>query len=147
MSFWIALDDVTRESGALEFVAGSHQGKRYKPFGGIVLNPTVAALLQRPEGDDYQPDFDSHRGEFSIISEEMRAGDVVAFHSLTFHAAGGNITNDRTRRAYSIRYCGDNALYNKDDFSLPFLTEIDRKNGAELNSKKHPPVWPKLSTN
>ena len=101
-SVWIAFDHVDHANGAMEFVAGSHlTGNRYQPFD---FRATDAV-----ETDEFEPlpDVDAHRENLSIATWDLEPGDAVVFSALTLHAAAGNATVSRRRRALSIRYAGD----------------------------------------
>ena len=54
------------------------------------------------------PDIEADRSAFQIIGWELEPGDAVFFHMLALHAAGGA---DRRRRAFSIRFLGDDAVH------------------------------------
>ena len=83
MSFWLPLDPVTRESGALAFVAGSHRWERWfqpEPFA------EGGAAYEQGEGYEPMPDIDA--GGYRILSWDMEPGDALAFHAMTVHGAG-----------------------------------------------------------
>lgn len=104
-SFWVAVDPVSRQSGAVEWVAGSHaSGVLYKATG---FDPNISY-----ETDDYAdvPDIENHRADYAITSFETQPGDVILNHLRTVHAAPGNHTSAR-RRAVAFRYAGDDARY------------------------------------
>jgi ectoine hydroxylase-related dioxygenase (phytanoyl-CoA dioxygenase family) len=104
-SMWIAVDPVRRHS-TLEFVAGSHRGPwlmprsfmdsqaRWFPEGSLADLPDIEA--RRAAGDEGQ----------RILGWEIEPGDVVCFHMLALHAAGG-VDGDRRRRVFSVRFIGD----------------------------------------
>ena len=78
MSFWLPLDPVTRESGALAFVAGSHRWDRWfqpQPFA------EGGAAYEQGEGYEPMPDIDA--GGYRILSWDMEPGDALAFHAMT----------------------------------------------------------------
>ena len=114
MSFWLALDPVTQESGAVEFIKGSHRWDLWfqpKPFAkGKMTNEKNPGY---EKNIDYvpMPDIDAQRDKYEFLSWDMQAGDVLAFHALTVHGSSGNTTRDRRRRGYSIRYTGNEAVY------------------------------------
>ncbi|HTN67820.1 MAG TPA: phytanoyl-CoA dioxygenase family protein [Burkholderiaceae bacterium] len=101
VSMWIPADPVRRHS-TLEFVAGSHLGPWLMP----------RSFMQNeakwfPEGSLADlPDVEADRSKFPIIGWEIEPGDVVCFHMLTLHAAGG-VDGDRRRRVFSVRFLGD----------------------------------------
>jgi ectoine hydroxylase-related dioxygenase (phytanoyl-CoA dioxygenase family) len=101
ISMWIPVDPVTR-SATLEFVAGSHKG----PW----LMPRTFMDNQSkwfPEGSLADlPNVEANRDQFPIVGWDIEPGDVVCFHMLTLHAAGGVEGNTR-RRVFSVRFLGD----------------------------------------
>ena len=104
-SFWVAVDPVTRDSGAVEWVKTSHaSGTLYKAFG---FDPNISY-----ETDEYAdvPDIEAHQRDYDIVSFETQPGDVILNHLRTLHAAPGNHTPNR-RRAVAFRYVGDDARY------------------------------------
>ena len=105
-TLWLALDHVTVETGAVEYIKGSHRwGKRY------------AAVSFSPE-DTYQeslesvPDIDAHRDAYRFACYEMEPGDCTIHHGLTVHGAPGNHSATKRRRAYITRWAGDDVTYN-----------------------------------
>lgn len=86
LSFWIALDDADQENGCMMYVAGSHKGA-------IVPHnqPTPNAALQcQIQEDDV------------ITMGEIPAGSCIAHHGYTLHAALGNTSAGRHRRALIV---------------------------------------------
>jgi len=105
VSFWIPVDPVARPS-TLEFVAGSHRGPWLMPR-------TFMSHEARwfPEGSLADlPDVEADRSAFDILGWALEPGDVVAFHMLALHAAGGVPAGQR-RRVFSLRYLGDDARH------------------------------------
>jgi ectoine hydroxylase-related dioxygenase (phytanoyl-CoA dioxygenase family) len=103
---WCPLDRVTAESGAVEYVRGSHRWDRtFRP--NLFVSPLE---IPATEGESV-PDVDAlaAAGSVQLLSFDTAPGDVVVHHARTLHAAGGNRTADRRRRAISVRYCGDDA--------------------------------------
>jgi|SRR5579871_629205 len=138
ISFWLALDPVTVESGRVEYVRGSHLwGRRFQPrsFAKSRLNyPTVPGLEEFP-------DINANRSAYDIIGWDMQPGDVVAFSSWTFHGASGNSRNDVRRRGFSVRYTGDDVKYAPDQFTVPVTLNPELKPGYPLDSVLFPVVW------
>lgn len=105
VSFWIPAEPVARPS-TLECVAGSHRGPWLMPR-------TFMSHQARwfPEGSLAElPDIDATRAQQPILGWALQPGDVVAFHMLTLHAAGGVPAGQR-RRVFSLRYLGDDARH------------------------------------
>ena len=81
VTMWLALGDETRANGCLRVIPGSH-----------VLD------LDRGRLDAelfLRPDLAINRSLITTaVPVELRAGDVLFFHSRLFHAAGKNLSND-----------------------------------------------------
>ena len=105
ISFWIPVDPVPRAS-TLEFVAGSHRG----PW----LMPRTFMDHQAkwfPEGSLQDlPDIEANRSAFPILGWDVQPGDVVCFHMLALHAAGG-FEGPGRRRVFSVRFMGDDTRH------------------------------------
>ncbi len=99
---WVALDPAPRRAGALRFLRGSHRdGRRYRPTFFVTDDPipgTEGELVPTVDLDD--------PGAFGW---DLEPGDLTIHHVRTLHAAGGNL-GTTTRRALSVRYCGDDAV-------------------------------------
>ncbi len=109
LSFWISPDPVTADSGALEFVRGSHRwDKWFQPerFG----DTTSHGDYERNPDYVKIPDIDTARGDYDIVSWDLEPGDAYVFHGLTVHGSGGNLRGDVRRRGYTVRYTGDDVV-------------------------------------
>lgn len=105
-TLWIALDPVSRATGAVEYIKGSHLwGKRFKA---VSFNPEEK---YEEELEDV-PDIDGQRDRYEFACFEMQPGDCTVHHGLTVHGAPGNSSDRVQRRAYIIRFAGDDATYN-----------------------------------
>jgi ectoine hydroxylase-related dioxygenase (phytanoyl-CoA dioxygenase family) len=105
-SIWIALDPVTRANGAVEYVRGSHRwGAYYAPqaFAGDDRYKNEALAKA--------PDIEANRADYDIASWEMAPGDVTVHDVLTLHGAPGNTTSASRRRGLSLRFIGDDIVY------------------------------------
>jgi ectoine hydroxylase-related dioxygenase (phytanoyl-CoA dioxygenase family) len=104
-SFWIPVDPVSR-AATLEFVAGSHLGPWLMPRS--FLSKEAKWF---PEGTLADlPDIEARRSDHRILGWEIEPGDVIAFHMLTLHAAGG-AEPGRRRRVFSLRLVGDDVTH------------------------------------
>ncbi|HEX7945197.1 MAG TPA: phytanoyl-CoA dioxygenase family protein [Phenylobacterium sp.] len=86
LTCWCPLDDSNEENGTVRLIPGSHRG-------GIVPHDRQAGtndLVGAPTSSEG-------------IVVEAKAGDVVAFSSLTLHATGAN-RSTRPRRVYLAQY-------------------------------------------
>lgn len=139
LSFWIALDRTTRENGALEFVRGSHRWNRWfqpETFG------KTAAISQYERNPDFEdiPDIEADRDGYDIVSWDLEPGDAYLFHAMTVHGAGGNTLRNRRRRGYTIRYTGDDVVYDlRPGLSQPLVC-AELSSGQPLDSERYPVV-------
>ena len=103
VSFWSPLDPVREAS--LRCVAGSHLWE--KP---VLPTRWLSEEDFYPDPDDYMPVPDPDAEGMRVLEWEMQPGDAVAFSYGVLHGARGN-TSDRRRRAFSVRFVGDDARY------------------------------------
>lgn len=139
-SLWIPIDPVTRAS-TLEFIAGSHTGTWYMPRSFM----SKEAKWFREGTLKELPDIDRNRKDFPILGWEMQPGDVVCFHMLTIHAAGG-VDEHHRRRVFSVRFIGEDVTHSPRSWvtSPPFtglLQELPA--GQEMEHPLFPIVWQK----
>lgn len=133
-SFWVSLDHVTRDSGAVEYIRGSHRwGKWYEA---VSFNPNRSYASGEFEP---LPDIETHREDYDIVCFDTRPGDVVVQHLLTLHHAQGN-TTDRRRRAVAVRYCGDDASYAVRRRNPPLPVAVALKHGDPMDCELFPVV-------
>jgi len=90
VSFWLPLQDVTLESGCLQFIPGSHNGNLLSHY---PLAEGICSPLATTEVDLAQ-----------AVPCPLKAGDITIHHGRTLHYAGPNQT-DRQRLAWSIEFC------------------------------------------
>lgn len=135
-TLWIALDPVTAETGAVEYIRGSHRwGTRYKAQAFVGDGRYKEDL---PE----VPDIGAMRDELEILQFEMEPGDCTVHHGLLVHGAPGNTSADIRRRAYVTRWCGDDVTYNPRPNIQPMLYDPDIAPGGPLDCDLFPVVWP-----
>jgi ectoine hydroxylase-related dioxygenase (phytanoyl-CoA dioxygenase family) len=135
-TLWLALDEVTLDSGSVEYIKGSHRwGQRYQP------NSFVGDGRYQQEGLKPLPDIDAKRDELDIIHFDMEPGDCTVHHGLTLHGASGNSHTERRRRAYVTRWGGDRVTYDPRDGTQPMLHDPELNSGDELDCKLWPVVW------
>lgn len=137
MSFWVAVDPVTVESGALEFIRGSHRWDIwYQPetFG------KTGGHGEYERNPDYVdiPDIEAARSDYEILTWDLEPGDVYAFHAMTVHGAGGNLRDDVRRRGYTVRYTGDDAEYDSRIGTNKNLRSTEHDDGDPLDSARFP---------
>ena len=103
VSFWSPLDPVRQ--AALRCVAGSHRWE--KP---VLPTRWLSEQDFYPNPDAYMPVPDPDAEGMRVLEWEMAPGDAVAFTYDILHGARGN-TTDQRRRAFSVRFVGDDARY------------------------------------
>jgi ectoine hydroxylase-related dioxygenase (phytanoyl-CoA dioxygenase family) len=135
---WIALDPVTQESGAMQYVRGSHKwGETYAP------NVFISQTPFRSSPEKRCPDIESEPDKYDIVSFDVEPGDVIIHHVKTVHGSGGN-RSDNWRRAVSFRYCGDEVRYLDRQGAIQQVgVARDLNDGDRLFSEDYPVVWPK----
>jgi len=134
---WLALDPVTAENGAVEYVKGSHRwGKRFK-----------AESFDKDESyaEDLPPvpDIEHLRDQFEFAQFEMEPGDCTVHHGLTVHWAPGNSTKTVNRRAYVTRWAGNDASYYPRPQIQKMLFDPKLEAGGSLDSELWPVLWPR----
>jgi ectoine hydroxylase-related dioxygenase (phytanoyl-CoA dioxygenase family) len=135
VSFWIPLDPVERPS-ALEFVAGSHDGRWYMPRSFV----KGTAMVFDEGALEEVPDVDADRSAWPIVGWAMQPGDAVAFNMLTLHAAAGSPSR---RRAFSVRFTGDDVRWApRPHRTSPPFDEVGLAAGDPLDHPLFPVVWP-----
>ena len=134
-TLWLALDPTDAESGAMEFVRGSHKwGQRYHPI--AFVDPDKYKTDEPPV-----PDIDAMRDELEFIRFDYRPGDCTIHHGMMVHAAGGNESKARRRRAYVTRWGGDDAVYDPRPNIQTMLWEPTATPGGPLDSELWPVVY------
>ena len=138
ISFWLALDTVTRENGGVEYIKGSHKWNKWfqptefaKGQTSYDLNPDYVAM----------PDIDAERGKYDFLSWDMEAGDVLVFNSLIVHGAPANLSRVRRRRGYSVRYTGSDAVYYTGPGTGERVRNATLSDGDPMDSDQYPVVW------
>ena len=103
-SVWTAIEPVTPETSALEFVAGSHLWNRL--FQAIGLGGKDVSTIPR----DKMPDIEANREKYEIVSWDLEPGDALLFHARTLRGARGNafpLQLEAGGRSTTPRWIGD----------------------------------------
>jgi ectoine hydroxylase-related dioxygenase (phytanoyl-CoA dioxygenase family) len=132
---WLALDPVSADSGAVEYVKGSHQwGKKYRPA-------SFGSGSQYTEEIPEVPDIDAMREELDIVQFDLEPGDCTVHHALLLHGAPGNRTPAIRRRAHTSRWAGDDVTFDPRDGlqEMPTFPK-ELKSGDPLDSE----LWPRI---
>ena len=154
---WVPLDEVTIESGALEYVKGSHKWSRWFDMLGSSVQDgesfftgyTGEAPPTPGLHDHYEqlPDFENLRDRYEILHFDTEPGDCAVHQLLMAHYAPGNLT-DRRRRTIGHKFVGDDATYAVRESSFRVLPPWDPglKTGDRFPAGDHslyPRVWPR----
>jgi ectoine hydroxylase-related dioxygenase (phytanoyl-CoA dioxygenase family) len=134
---WVPLDAVSAETGAVQFVRGSHRWtRRFRP------NMFVTTMaLPGTEGDDV-PDYGRDPGGQELISFDTQPGDLTVHHARTIHGAHPNTSATRRRRAISVRYAGDDAVFRVKRGAPGKPHHATLVEGAPLDDDACPRAWP-----
>lgn len=136
-SVWIPLDRVTLESGALEYVAGSHRWNRwFRPVG------FESGSHQATQRFEPMPDIEAERAHHRIVHFDMDPGDALFHHLLMLHGAPGNSMSGQRRRAIAYRYAGDDARYAVRDVGPKPVWDPGLSHGEPFGCELFPQVWP-----
>ena len=136
-TLWLALDEVTAESGAVEYVKGSHRwGQRFKPA-------TFSGQHDYKEALPEVPDIDAHRGALEIAQFEMAPGDCTLHHGLLVHGAPGNAGAATRRRANVTRWAGEDARYRPREGLQVMPCDPGIPAGSPIDCALWPKVWAK----
>lgn len=143
-SVWLSLEPVTRETGALRFVAGSHRGPLHIPYVPKAMRERLEPDLALFDGGPL-PDIDADPAR-RVVSYACEPGDVVIFHPRVIHGAFGS-ASDRPRRTFSIRFLGDDVRWQeKASVVYGYLAESGLKTGDRVTGPRFPRVWPASGT-
>lgn len=137
ISFWIPIDPIPMAS-TLEFIAGSHRGPWLMPR---TFMDNQAKWF--PEGSLTElPDIENNKDDFHILRWALNPGDIIAFHMLSLHAAGGTL--NQKRRVFSLRFIGDDIVHAPREWitspEFPGLKETLGA-GQPLHHDLFPLVW------
>lgn len=92
-SIWFSLEEVSSETGAMRFIAGSHRD------GDELVSRDRNSVTETTPFED-RP----------VIIVEAEPGDVTVFHPRAIHTAYG-AAPDRPRRSFTIRFTGDDIRF------------------------------------
>ena len=108
-------DPLTRAE-SLEVIPGSHRSTMFNPSN---FNPHDETDPKwKNTKAERLPDIEKNRDRFNIVSWDFEPGDVLILHPGVLHGGAG-IDNGRRRRTLSIRFFGDDAVYDPVPEGLP----------------------------
>jgi len=137
-SFWTAAEPVTKETGGMGYVKGSHRWDMHAP------NVFVGQTVMDDKGLPTLPDIEGNEDDYDIVYFDVEPGDVIVHDYRVAHGSRGNTTLDRTRRAVSLRFAGDDAtVLHRASAPAEFPFDADLQDGDPLDSTTYPVVWHK----
>ena len=131
---WVPLDFASPDTGAIRFVKGSHKDRSiYRPNWFVSDDP-----LPNTEGKRV-PSVASE----DVVAPTLSVGDISIHHARTLHGASANRSVNQSRRAISIRYCGDDARYHLRR-GAPLKPHHETITEGDILTHEYcPKVWPK----
>jgi ectoine hydroxylase-related dioxygenase (phytanoyl-CoA dioxygenase family) len=133
-TFWVPLDPVTPETGAVVYARGSHREER-------VYQPNLFVSEAPIPGTRGEPVPDVRAAGHELVSFAMEPGDLAVHHARTVHGAGGNRSASLRRRAISVRYCGDDVRYRIREGAPRKPHQLGVRDGDRLDSEDCPVVF------
>ena len=133
---WCPLDRVSAETGAVQYVRGSHRWERDFQPNFFVSTATIPGTL-----GEAVPDVAADPERYQLLSFETAPGDVVVHHARTIHGAPGNASATRRRRAVSVRYCGDDVRFHRRPGAPLKPWQEDAREGAPLDPVASPVAY------
>lgn len=134
-SLWVALDPVTKQSGGLQFIRGSHQWRKW-----IREKNDLAEAVANSKS-------------LELLSWDMAPGDCLVHHALTIHGSSGNASTSTRRRALATRWAGDGVIYDpRPDTFISYINKLGVKEvnsinnlhaGASIDCDLFPQLWPR----
>ena len=135
-TLWLALDEVTRATGAVEYLKGSHLwGQR---FLAVSFDPDQLYEEDLPP----IPDIEAEREKHDIVCFDLEPGDCTIHHGALLHYAPPNTSQVARRRAYIQRWAGDDVTYNPRPNLQKMLRDPGIPAGAPLDCDLFPRVLP-----
>ena len=137
-SFWTAAEPVAKENGGMGYVRGSHHWDLYSP--NAFISQDVAEDAELP----VLPDIEGFEADYDIVYFDVEPGDVIVHDYRLAHGSRGNTSLDRTRRAVSLRFAGDDVTaLRRSSAPAEFPIDANLKDGDPLDSDTYPVVWRK----
>lgn len=144
--FWVPLDSVGLDNGAVQYLKGSHRGPVYRARSFDQTNPVAAAYDAASEFEplpDFAADYDRHEW----LVGECEPGDVLLHHPRTVHGSPANVAS-RRRRGLATMYTGDDVRFRPRPASADANTALtghvpkpDLAPGDPIDCALFPRVW------
>ena len=126
---WIALEEVTKEMGGLEFAVGSHRVSRK---GEILNEPFINSDNYRIEFENFEQTTNSSH---QIVAPSFAIGDVSFHHGDLWHGSGVN-NSKYTRMSFSIHLMEGSAKFNTN--ISPYFSRFRKSNTDDLDNAFFP---------
>lgn len=130
-TFWIALDEVKAEQGAMTFLSGSH---RAGPLGRTFTSGPKAGGKDQVGENPWLLDKYPSSGPITL-----KPGDATVHHPLTVHGTGVNAT-DRPRWAFIVFYGSADAVYT--GAAYPATDGLGLEIDKPFDRPEYSIVWP-----
>ena len=130
VSAWVALDDATVENGCMRMVPRSHKWGPHKG-GTIGTKPDFST--------DHDPALVPPGEKIEIVPCEVRKGECMFHHCLTWHGSPSNLS-DRPRRAIAVHYMPGYTRYVPTKGHV-MEAHVKVKPGDTLKGDHFPTVW------
>jgi len=132
---WMPLDVVDAENGMMGYVRGSHLWE-------IHAANMFASQAPLPGSTRQQlPDIEGRESDFDVVYFPARPGDAIVHHVRTVHGSTGN-TSKRNRRAFALRYLGDDVRYLEREGAPPDSQRSPQlMTGDAMDSEEFPLIW------
>ena len=125
LSCWMALDDVTEDRGAMQFIPGSQRWGEFAPISFAGDGPQLEELIS-----------DEQRAAWMPVVEELAPGDCTWHHGLTAHFTRPN-TTPFIRRALVEIYIPEGVTFAADEkMEHPLSNTITSRKGEPLRGTK-----------
>jgi phytanoyl-CoA hydroxylase len=121
LSVWLALEEVTVESGCMAFVPGSH------------AQPTRKHIWAGKEGQALRVEVGDDEG----VAVPLPEGGATFHHGNMLHSAGGNVTSGR-RRALVLNFRSAEMIAWQRERGYDHRSENARDDGEPVTRAKHP---------
>jgi len=138
-SLWLPLTPVNRELSGIEYIAGSHRWNKFYRATTPDEDPAFTNLEL-----EVCPNFSERREDANLrfLCWELAPGDLVVHHPLTVHGAGGNRSSTQRRIAISIRYMGDDVVWDRRPATMQVPGDPGSPSGTPVaQDELFPVVW------
>jgi len=145
VSAWVALDDVAQEQGCLQVVPGSHRWGLFEESDFSDASRYAPSGLLEESGSTLKRQAEARAGrEWSVVSCELKAGEVVFSHCLAIQGFSANL-GDRSRRSLAVHLQPAHAYYvpgTADDGHMNVV--LLRQSGGHAGDLFQGEAWPVL---